>query len=330
MVIHTSNIACSSRGNCREKRKPHGQSSTARARAGSGKYLCVLRLHGFAASRTRNAAVPSAAPPAAARSSRERERRRPAGLGGGVDVGAGAQQRERALGREDLEVVERRRPEAGADEPGDEVVVAVVGGDVLRRVARRGEGEGAAGAVGGEELDDAEVAALAGNAHRRDAIVVGLVHVGVRGEQLRDDLGVALLAGDDQRRGAIVGGLVHVGVRSDQLRDDLGVALLAGDEQRRGAIVVAWFTSAFAASSAVTTSVWPFWQAMNSGVTPSTLSVWSTSASAASSFVTISVWPLWQAMTAAWRHRLSAWSTLAFAASSFVTTSVWPFWQAMR
>ena len=51
----------------------------------------------------------------------ERDRRRPADLGGGVEVGAGAQQRERALGREDLEVVERRRPEAGADEPGGEL-----------------------------------------------------------------------------------------------------------------------------------------------------------------------------------------------------------------
>ena len=61
------NVANSPRTLEREKRKPHGQSSTARARAGAGKYLCVLRLHGFAASRTRNAAVPSAAPPAAAR-----------------------------------------------------------------------------------------------------------------------------------------------------------------------------------------------------------------------------------------------------------------------
>ena len=83
---------------------------------------------------------------------RERERRRPAGLGGGVDVGAGAQQRERALGREELEVVERRRPEAGADEPGDDVVAAVGVGDALCRVLRRGEGKVAVGAVGGEEL----------------------------------------------------------------------------------------------------------------------------------------------------------------------------------
>ena len=67
-VIHTSYIACSApaKRGCREKRNAHGQSSTARARAGSGKYLCVWRLHGFAASRTRNAAVPAAAPPAAA------------------------------------------------------------------------------------------------------------------------------------------------------------------------------------------------------------------------------------------------------------------------
>ena len=35
--------------------------SSPNARAGAGKYLCVWRLHGFAASRTRNAAVPSAA-----------------------------------------------------------------------------------------------------------------------------------------------------------------------------------------------------------------------------------------------------------------------------
>ena len=81
----------------------------------------------------------------------------------GVEVGAGAQQRERALGREDLEVVERRRPEAAEDEPVAEVGVAAVGGEVLRRVVRRGDGEGAAGAVGGEELDDAEVALEAGD-----------------------------------------------------------------------------------------------------------------------------------------------------------------------
>ena len=90
----------------------------------------------------------AATSPALLRLLRERERCRPAGLGGGVDVGAGAQQRERALGREELEVVERRRPEAAANEEGDDVVVAAAGGHALRRVVRRGQGEGAAGAVG--------------------------------------------------------------------------------------------------------------------------------------------------------------------------------------
>ena len=42
-----------------------------------------------------------------------------------------------------------------------------------------------------------------------------------------------------------VAGLVHVGVRSEQLRDDLGVALLAGLVQRRAARGLStWFTSA--------------------------------------------------------------------------------------
>ena len=70
-----------------------------------------------------------------------------------------------------------------------------IGGEVLRRVPRCGQGEGAAGAVGGEELDAAEVAVVAGNSHRRVAVVVGLVHRGVRSEQRRDDLGVAPHAG---------------------------------------------------------------------------------------------------------------------------------------
>ena len=65
-VSHTSNGIGKSLGR-RLNHWPTRSSSTARARAGSGKYLCVLRLHGFAASRTRNAAVPDAAPPAAAR-----------------------------------------------------------------------------------------------------------------------------------------------------------------------------------------------------------------------------------------------------------------------
>ena len=61
---------------------------------------------------------------------------------------------------------------------------------------------------------------MAGHHQRRGAIAGGLVHLGVRGEQLRGDLGVALLAGEVQRRGAISQGLVHVGVRSNQRRDD--------------------------------------------------------------------------------------------------------------
>ena len=113
MVIHTSYIACSSRGKRREKRKPHGQSSTARARAGAGKYLCVLRLHGFAASRTRNAAVPSAARPAAASSRASESGVGPPGSAAAWMSAPARSDRERALGREELEVVERRRPEAG-------------------------------------------------------------------------------------------------------------------------------------------------------------------------------------------------------------------------
>ena len=77
--------------------------------------------------------------------------------------------------------------------------------------------------------DNLGVTQVARTAQRRDAIVVGLIHVGVRSGQLRDDLGVAVLAGDDQRRGAFVVGVVRPGVRSEQLRDDLGVALLTGD-----------------------------------------------------------------------------------------------------
>ena len=51
-----------------------------------------------------------------------------------------------------------------------------------------------------ERVDAAEVAFVAGSGHRREASVVGLVHRGVRNEQLRGDLGVALDAGDGQRR----------------------------------------------------------------------------------------------------------------------------------
>ncbi len=53
---HTSNGIGKSLGR-RLNHWPTRSSSAARARAGAGKYLCVLRLHGFAASRTRNAAV---------------------------------------------------------------------------------------------------------------------------------------------------------------------------------------------------------------------------------------------------------------------------------
>eukprot|EP00616_Rhizochromulina_sp_CCMP1243_P015531 CAMPEP_0118965222 /NCGR_PEP_ID=MMETSP1173-20130426/2808_1 /TAXON_ID=1034831 /ORGANISM="Rhizochromulina marina cf, Strain CCMP1243" /LENGTH=54 /DNA_ID=CAMNT_0006913813 /DNA_START=75 /DNA_END=235 /DNA_ORIENTATION=- len=45
--------------------------------------------------------------------------------------------------------------------------------------------------------------------------------------------------------------------------------------------VVAWFTSAPAASSTRTTSRWPFQDAMNSGVVPSSVLAWFTSAPAA-------------------------------------------------
>ena len=206
----------------------------ARARRRSG-HLCVLRLHGFAASRTRNAAVPSAAPPDRRQRRASDSRRRPAGLGGGVDVGAGAQQRERALGREELEVVERRRPEAGADEPGESVVVAAVGGEVLRRVVRRLE--------------------------------VGTMSSRSCGWRRR-------------RRGA------------GRCRGGLGGRRRPSAWRR---VLVAWFTSAFAASSFATISVCPSCRRSTAGVRPS-LSALFTSAFAASSFVTISVWPFWQAM----------------------------------
>ena len=65
----------------------------------------------------------------------------------------------------------------------------------------------------------------------------GLIHVGVRAS----GDAAAVVAGDEQWRDAIVVG-VHVGVRGEQLRD---------------------------------VSVWPFLQAMSSGVAPS-LSAWST------------------------------------------------------
>ena len=41
--------------------------------------------------------------------------------------------------------------------------------------------------------------------------------------------------------------------------------------------LAAWFTSAFSASSVVTSSMWPLWQAMCSGVEPSSFLAWFTS-----------------------------------------------------
>ena len=128
------------------------------------------------------------------------------------------------------------------EESRGDVVAAAIDGDVLRRVVRRGAGEGAAGAGGGEELYDVEVAVLAGDVHRRVAIGAGPVHVGVGSEQLRDDLGISLLAGHVQRREAIAQiiasrCLIHLGVCSEQLRDNLGTTPLAGDVQRRDAFI---------------------------------------------------------------------------------------------
>ena len=80
--------------------------------------------------------VPSA--PRRQLQARSASARRPPG-GAGRRRRAAARARAR---REDLEVVERRRPEAGRTEPGGDVVaVAAVGGDALRRVERRVEGE---------------------------------------------------------------------------------------------------------------------------------------------------------------------------------------------
>ena len=130
-----------------------------------------------------------------------------------------AQQREsRALGREDLEVVERR-PVAAAAEPRGDVVVPWYGGDVLVRVVTAPvDGEGAAGAVGGEELDDAEVAVVAGDAHRFVAIVVGLLLVGAAAISSATISVSPFSQAMNSGVVALVVGLVHVGVRRDQRR----------------------------------------------------------------------------------------------------------------
>ena len=58
---------------------------------------------------------------------------------------------------------------------------------------------------------------------------------------------------------------------------------------------IAWSTAAPAAISAAAVSVWPFWQAMKSGVAPVFIA-WSTFAPAASSVAAIRVWSFAQAM----------------------------------
>ena len=185
--------------------------------------MCVVRFHGAPNSRTTWADEPAA--PAEQRNF-ARSRRRKAGAGV-IHVGAAAQQVARALGGELLEVVEQR-PVAARAEPGGEPVVVVVGGDVLRRVDRRGEGEGATSAVGERSW----------TMPRRPCSQAE-----------------------------------HCGVKP---------------------MLVAWSTSAFAARSIATISVWP-----RAGDAQG-------------------VWP-----------PFLGWSTLAFAASSFATTPVWPFMQAM-
>ena len=103
---------------------------------------------------------------------------------------------------------------------------------------------------------------------RRAAIVAGVVHVGVRSEQLRDDLGWPAVRRRDQRRVAIGwAGPPRRSQRSASRRSRCGPS----GRRYSGVAPVsrARFTSAFAASSGVvTTSAWPFRQAMYRGVLP--------------------------------------------------------------